>query len=255
MDLSAMPKAFSSQHTWYLTILSSISDSTKPTTTSNFVYAYTNAVNDFSAILSSSELNAIKDLPRQRGAILETLHNGMPWVLNVDASTIDREFQGTLSLGNGASAIGLSLYLGNSSPIEFPIVYVGACENEDSLKKVGHKIAVCLEMSNTLSEQLYYVSNANVLGGVFIYIKNTYLMFFDQTPFPTVFFTLEESQKIQDYIKSDPMPKASFKFQEIGLGTKLAPKLASYSSRGPSQSCPFVLKPDIMASGDLILAS
>ncbi|KAL0317503.1 UNVERIFIED_CONTAM: Subtilisin-like protease SBT1.9 [Sesamum angustifolium] len=61
MDLSAMPKAFSSHHTWYLTILSSISDSTKPTTTSNFLYAYTNVVNDFSAILSSSELNAIKD--------------------------------------------------------------------------------------------------------------------------------------------------------------------------------------------------
>ncbi|KAK4385829.1 Subtilisin-like protease SBT3 [Sesamum angolense] len=157
---------------------------------------------------------------RQRGAILETLHNGMPWVLNVDASTIDREFQGTLSLGNGASATGLSLYLGISSSTEFPIVYVDACENEDSLKKVGHKIVIYLETSDTLSEQLYYISNANVLG-----------------------------QKIQDYIKSDPMPKANYKFQETGLNTKPTPKLASYSSRGPSQSCPFILKPDSMAPG------
>ncbi|KAK4428962.1 Subtilisin-like protease SBT1.9 [Sesamum alatum] len=43
------------------------------------------------------------------GPYLETLHNGTLWVLNVAAGTIDREFQGTSSLGNGASATGLSL--------------------------------------------------------------------------------------------------------------------------------------------------
>ncbi|KAL0438743.1 UNVERIFIED_CONTAM: Subtilisin-like protease SBT3 [Sesamum latifolium] len=471
MDLTAMPKAFSSHHSWYLTTLSSVSDSTKATTTSNLVYAYTNAINGFSAVLSSNELDAIKNSPGyvsstrdttvkvdttqsyrflglnsdngawpasdygkdvivgvvdtgvwpesisfnddgmteiparwrgecesgtkfnsslcnkkligaryfnkgllaknpnltismnsardtdghgthtsstaagsyvegasffgyasgtargmapnarvamykalwdegaylsdvlaaidqaildgvdvislslgidglalyadpvaiaafaamekgifvstssgNEGPYLETLHNGTPWVLNVAAGTIDREFQGTLSLGNGASATGLSLYPGNSSSTELPIVYVGACENEDSLKKVGHKIVVCIDTNDTLSEQLYYVRNANVLGGVFI-SNNTDLTFYIQTPFPAVFFTLEEGQKIQDYIKSDSKPKASFKFQETGLGTKPAPKLASYSSRGPSQSCPFVLKPDITAPGDLILAS
>ncbi|KAL0360848.1 UNVERIFIED_CONTAM: Subtilisin-like protease SBT3 [Sesamum radiatum] len=432
MDLTAMPKAFSSHHSWYLTTLSSVSDNTKATTSSNLVYAYTNAINGFSAVLSSNELDAIKNSPGyvssirdttvkvdttqsyrflglnsdngawpasdygkdvivgvvdtgvwpesrsfnddgmteiparwrgecesgtkfnsslcnkkligaryfnkgllaknpnltismnsardtdghgthtsstaagsyvegasffgyasgtargmapnarvsmykalwdegaylsdvlaaidqaildgvdvislslgidglalyadpvavaafaamekgifvstssgNEGPYLETLHNGTPWVLNVAAGTIDREFQGTISLGNGASAT---------------------------------------DTNDTLSEQLYNVRNANVLGGVFI-SNNTDLTFYIQTPFPAVFFTLEEGQKIQDYIKSDSKPKASFKFQETGLGTKPAPKLASYSSRGPSQSCPFVLKPDITAPGDLILAS
>ncbi|KAI3465339.1 hypothetical protein Pfo_022002 [Paulownia fortunei] len=187
------------------------------------------------------------------GPYLETLHNGTPWVLNVAAGTIDREFQGTLTLGNGASATGLSLYPGNSSSSEFPIVFIAAC-NENSLKTVEHKIVVCLDTNDTLSEQVYYVQNAKLLGGVFI-SNNTDLAFFAETSFPAVFFKLEEGQKILDYIKSDSEPKASFMFQETLLGTISAPKLATYSSRGPSQSCPYVLKPDIMAPGDLILAS
>ncbi|KAK6160681.1 hypothetical protein DH2020_004062 [Rehmannia glutinosa] len=188
------------------------------------------------------------------GPYLETLHNGTPWVLNVAAGTIDREFQGTLTLGNGDSATGLSLYPGNSSLSEFPIVFVGACENENSLKKVQHKIVLCLDTNETLSEQVYYVQNAKLPGGIFI-SNNTDLAFFIQTSFPAVFFKLEEGQKILDYVKSDNEPKASLKFQETLIGTKTFPKLATYSSRGPSQSCPYVLKPDIMAPGDLILAS
>ncbi|KZV54570.1 subtilisin-like protease [Dorcoceras hygrometricum] len=112
------------------------------------------------------------------GPTEETLHNGNPRVLTVAAGTIDREFGGTLILGNGVSALGSSIWI-----------------------------------------------------------------------------ILEEGQKVLDYIKNDSNPKARFVFKETRLGIKPAPILASYSSRGPSQSCPFVLKPDIMAPGDLILAS
>ncbi|KAG8377594.1 hypothetical protein BUALT_Bualt08G0049300 [Buddleja alternifolia] len=188
------------------------------------------------------------------GPYPETLHNGTPWVLNVAAGTIDREFQGTIILGNGASVIGASLYPGNSSSSEIPIVFIENCEKADALKSVGHKIVVCLDTNNTLSDQVYYVQNGKVVGGVFI-SNNTFVDVFIQSSFPAIFFNLEEGQRILDYIKSESEPKASFKFQETLLGTKPAPKLASYSSRGPSQSCPFVLKPDIMAPGDLILAS
>ncbi|PIN00964.1 Tripeptidyl-peptidase II [Handroanthus impetiginosus] len=188
------------------------------------------------------------------GPYLGTLHNGTPWVLNVAAGTTDREFYGTLNLGNGDSASGLSFYPGNSSFNEFPLVFFGACDDEKPLKKLGHKIVVCLDTNDTIGAQVYNVGTAKLAGGVFI-SNSTKLSYYIQSTFPAIFYNLEEGKKILDYIKSVPDPKASFHFQETVIGAKSAPKLTRYSSRGPSSSCPFVLKPDVMAPGDLILAS
>ncbi|TKY64149.1 Subtilisin protease SBT1.6 [Spatholobus suberectus] len=44
-------------------------------------------------------------------------------------------------------------------------------------------------------------------------------------------------------------------FKITTFGTKPAPSVDVYSSRGPSNSCPFVLKPDITAPGTSILAA
>jgi hypothetical protein len=44
-------------------------------------------------------------------------------------------------------------------------------------------------------------------------------------------------------------------FKETRFGVKPSPRVSSYSSRGPSNSCPFVLKPDITAPGTSILAA
>lgn len=60
---------------------------------------------------------------------------------------------------------------------------------------------------------------------------------------------------LKDYIKIDPNARVSIEFRKTEVGTKAAPSVAIYSSRGPSTSYPFVLKPDVMVSGDLILAA
>ncbi|CAI9777760.1 unnamed protein product [Fraxinus pennsylvanica] len=188
------------------------------------------------------------------GPYIGTLHNGTPWVLNVAAGTVDRKFGANLTLGNGISVGGLSLYPGNfSSSDAFPIAFVD-CENEKELKKIGNKTVVCLDTNDKLNEQFYTVGNAKVIGGFFI-TNNTDLEFLTESRFPSAFFNLVEGQKILDYIKSESDPKASVQFKQTLLGIKSAPKVTSYSSRGPSPSCPFVLKPDIMAPGAQILAS
>lgn len=188
------------------------------------------------------------------GPILGTLHNGTPWVLTVAAGTMDRGFTGTVLLGNGISISGLSLYPGNSTATKIPIVFINKCENQTALKELEGKVVVCQDKNQTLSDQVYNVQNSKVAGGVFI-TNNTDLEFFLESQFPAVFLTLEDGEKVLDYINSSSAPKAKLEFHGTQLGTKPAPRVTSYSSRGPSQSCPFVMKPDIMAPGALVLAA
>ncbi|XP_062113908.1 subtilisin-like protease SBT3 [Humulus lupulus] len=189
------------------------------------------------------------------GPFFGFLHNGIPWVLTVAAGTVDRDFAGTLNLGNGVSVSGSSLFPGNSSEAQIPIIYMDKCDNVKQLKKVKHRYVVCQDRNDSLSDQLSNVEDASIAGAVFI-TNNTDLEFYTQTSsFPAIFLNLKDGEILKDYIKTDSEPKASMEFHQTVLGTKPAPKATSYTSRGPSQSCPVILKPDIMAPGSLILAA
>ncbi|KAK1427422.1 hypothetical protein QVD17_16107 [Tagetes erecta] len=190
------------------------------------------------------------------GPYLRSLHNGTPWVLTVAASTMDREFTGTLTLGNGVSVTGLALYPASSSSTRGPIYFVGSCENDLDVAKVVNKIVVCLDTNDTLGDQFYNVQSVNVSGAIFI-TNNTDLEFFMQSTYPVLLLDLDSGKFVKDYLQKfdNGEGTASMKFHGTRLGTKPAPKVASYSSRGPSYSCPVVLKPDITAPGSLILAS
>lgn len=184
----------------------------------------------------------------------QTLHNGTPWVLTVAAGTADREFLGTLTLGNGVSVTGLSLYPGNSSSSDSSIVFLNTCLEDKKLKKNAYKIVVCYDANGSISDQVYNISKSNVSGGVFI-TNTTDLESYLQSEFPAIFLNFQDGAKVMEYLKNSPSPKARLRFQVTHLGAKPAPKVADYSSRGPSKSCPFILKPDLMAPGSLILAS
>ncbi|KAG6624632.1 subtilisin-like protease SBT3 [Carya illinoinensis] len=188
------------------------------------------------------------------GPFIGTLHNGTPWVLTVAAGNIDRDFRGVITLGNGVSIEGSSLFPGNSYFSHRPIVFMNDCANLKKLKKVRHKIVVCEDRNGSLSLQVEKVVLAKVAAGVFI-TNDTDLEFFIESPFPAVFLNRKDGETVKDYIKINSKAKAKLEFQKTILGTKPAPSVTGYSSRGPSPSCPFVLKPDLMAPGDLILAA
>lgn len=209
------------------------------------------------ATFSASQKNIfVSTSAGNEGPYHGTLHNGTPWVLTVAAGTIDREFGATLTLGNGVSIPGSSLYPRNPLSSQNPIVFMGKCDDLKQLVKVGKKIVVCEDKNDSLSTQFDNVRKAKVLGGVFITNLRD-VQFFLTSSFPAIIIKYSEhSTMIKDYINSDiTKAKASMEFQKTFLGTKPAPAVTGYSSRGPSYSCPFVLKPDILAPGDLVLAS
>lgn len=61
--------------------------------------------------------------------------------------------------------------------------------------------------------------------------------------------------QIRQYIKSNQFPSATIVFHGTVIGTSPpAPKVASFSSRGPNHLTPEILKPDVIAPGVNILA-
>ncbi|PIN00965.1 Cucumisin [Handroanthus impetiginosus] len=70
------------------------------------------------------------------------------------------------------------------------------------------------------------------------------------------FITLNANGKIiLDYVNSSDLPTTTLHFKYTCYNCKQAPKVASYSSTGPSLSYPTILKPNLMASSDSILGS
>ncbi|PNX79277.1 subtilisin-like protease-like protein [Trifolium pratense] len=199
------------------------------------------------------------------GPDLETLSNGMPWVITVAAGTMDRDFQLTLTLGNGNKIIGFSFYVGTFSSHSVPIVFMDLCDNVKELKKVKRKIVVCEDKNGTsISDQIERLDEAKVYGAVLISnVSDTFYLSESYTSFhrnlAAIFLDPINGETVKAYIKSyynsKNSAKASMSSRKTSFGLKTAPRVDSYSSRGPSYSCPFVLKPDITAPGTLILAA
>lgn len=182
-----------------------------------------------------------------------TVVNGAPWLLTVGAGTVDREFQGIFSLGDGDNINFTTLYPGNSSLIYRPLVLLDGCESVQKMENFKNSIIVCKDNLN-IRDQFEKAESAKVSGAVFL--TNISLSEYHlRSSFPAGFINLQSGQKVVDYIKNSNNPTGNMQFQKTIIGTKAAPKVDSYSSRGPFPSCQHVLKPDLLAPGSLVLAS
>lgn len=187
------------------------------------------------------------------GPLYWSLINGAPWLVTVGAGTLDRKFEGILTLGNGFQIHFNSLYPGNYSLRRMPLVYMDGCDSAAELKKVKNTIVVCKD-NLSISDQVDKAISAGVSGAVFI-SSNSYSELYTRSSFPAAFIGLHDGRLITDYIKKNINPTGSFQFRSTVIGIKPAPRVDSYSSRGPFLSCPRVLKPDLLAPGSLILGS
>ncbi|XP_047053182.1 subtilisin-like protease SBT1.4 [Lolium rigidum] len=187
--------------------------------------------------------------------------NLAPWVCTVGASTMNREFRAPVSLGNGKTFTGYSLY---SGPDPYgtmkPLVYgldVGSqfCEaGKLDASKVKGKIVLCV---GGAAAQGLAVKQAGGAGAI-IASRGDYGDFARADPhlLPAVTVTFDDAIEIRQYCNTpNPVARISYFNTVKGFVNPPSPRVASFSNRGPNRLAPEILKPDIIAPGVEILAA
>ncbi|CAO1944762.1 unnamed protein product [Urochloa humidicola] len=149
----------------------------------------------------------------------QTVDNTAPWVITVAANKIDRSFPTLITLGNKQKIVGQSLYYQgkNSSRSSFTALFNGDSCSTDLL---------------------------TALNGI-----------------PCVLVDFDTGKQIEKYVAATGSSSSSFPLVQIEPARSItgkeivAPKVAWFSSRGPSANYADFLKPDIAAPGASILAA
>ncbi|CAA6672395.1 unnamed protein product [Spirodela intermedia] len=198
------------------------------------------------------------------GPYWETVSNVAPWIFTVAASTVDREFPAYAVLGNGKQLKGqsfsstilppgrfyplitsLDARAPNSTLDEAAFCFIGALDPQ----KVKGKIVVCFVGNVTGAAKSRAVLLAGGVGMLLPNIPNQGNNVIAQAfVLPPLAFPFETGASLRS-------PVASIRPPTTALGTKPAPFMAYFSSRGPNVINPEILKPDITAPGVSILAA
>ncbi|KAF9673085.1 hypothetical protein SADUNF_Sadunf11G0112100 [Salix dunnii] len=201
------------------------------------------------------------------GPISQTVQNTAPWLITVAASTIDRTFPTAIILGNNNTLWGQSITTGQHNHGFASLTYSERIPKNpmvDSAKDcqpgslnaslAAGKIILCLSESNT---QDMFSASTSVFeaGGVGLVFAQFHHDGTDLCKVPCVKVDYEVGTQIVSYIRKARSPTAKLSFPKTVVGKKVSPRLASFSSRGPSSISPEVLKPDIAAPGVDILAA
>ncbi|KAI3808852.1 hypothetical protein L1987_24815 [Smallanthus sonchifolius] len=199
-----------------------------------------------------------------------SLTNVSPWITTVGASTMDRDFPGSVKLGSGVTLKGVSLYKGrrNLSPkIMYPLVYTGSNSSspdpgslclEGTLDPhaVAGKIVIC---DRGISPRVQKGQVVKQAGGVGMILSNTAAngeeLVADCHLLPAVAVGEKEGNAIKQYAMRDRNPTGNLAFYGTKLGIRPSPVVAAFSSRGPNFISLEILKPDLVAPGVNILAA
>ncbi|KAG8055121.1 hypothetical protein GUJ93_ZPchr0001g29369 [Zizania palustris] len=202
------------------------------------------------------------------GPAPQVVSNPAPWVITVAASKIDRSFQTVITLGDKRQIVGQSMYYeekNSSSGSSFKLLaHGGLCTKDDlNATDVGGRIVLCLGLSPVMSPlTLFPIALKNVLGaggsGLIFAQYTTDLL--DITTLcngtACVLVDFHTAKLIDAYIIDASSPVAKIEPTRTVTGERvLAPKVAAFSSRGPSFDYPDIIKPDIAAPGSNILAA
>ncbi|KAJ0964998.1 hypothetical protein J5N97_026136 [Dioscorea zingiberensis] len=195
--------------------------------------------------------------------------NLAPWMLTVAASSTDRDFASYIVLGNGTKLMGESLnsFGMNRSARTIPAEeasggyftpYQSSFCLESSLNKTKArgKILICRHSGSSSESRVaksVVVKKAGGVGMILIdEVENDVAI-----PFviPAASVGRGIADKILSYVNHTRNSKSLILPAKAILGSRPAPRMAAFSSKGPNSLTPEILKPDITAPGLNILAA
>ncbi|KAI3755404.1 hypothetical protein L1987_55202 [Smallanthus sonchifolius] len=186
-----------------------------------------------------------------------TITNGAPWITTVGAGTIDRDFAAYVTPGDPkyGALIGKSVFPENLLVERVPIYYGYGNKSKESCddysldpKDVQGKYIFCDGMA--VSE----LENSGAAGAIFSSDDGNFLRPYEFN-LPFVVLDTKVGHRLKEYIINTKNASISVKYGETLLGVKPAPQVAYFSSRGPDERSPWILKPDLLAPGVDILAA
>ena len=193
----------------------------------------------------------------------KTVINAAPWITTVGASTLDRSFLATMTLENGDSFEGTS-YFPESVFITDSLLYYGKGNTSKAIcihraldrKEVAGKVVLCdYSTKINVSQQIKEVERVGAYAAIFL-TDMSFSLDATQYSIPSLLLPTASGKLIKEYVTRERNPKVkSMKFVFTKLGTKHAPQVANFSSKGPNPISPRVLKPDILAPGVEVLAA
>jgi hypothetical protein len=191
-----------------------------------------------------------------------------PWLTTVAASTHDRAFSADATLGNGAKYTGASI---NNNPLPATAMIraedAGQGGGNANLcfssappagqvlldpAKVAGKVVICTRGTNARVDKSLAVLNAGGVG--MIMADNGAGLVAETHSVPTVHLTAADGAAVKAYAVAQGIG-ATAAIGQFYAGTKPAPIMASFSSRGPNMADANILKPDLTAPGVDIIAS
>ncbi len=195
-----------------------------------------------------------------------------PWHTTVGASTHNREFQATVTLGNGQRYTGASMNteplpaeelvdastvgLSGANAARLAFCYSASFNGGQALldpAKVAGKVVICNRGENDRVDKSRAVREAGGVG--MIQVDNGAGLVADMHSVPSVHVTAADGQRIRSYAAASAAnATAAISKFVVGASALNAPIMAAFSSRGPNRADPNVLKPDVTAPGVDIIA-
>ncbi|GLU11528.1 hypothetical protein SLE2022_282670 [Rubroshorea leprosula] len=188
-----------------------------------------------------------------------------PWVLSVAASSIDRQFNSKVILGNGETLTGLAINTFTLNGTKFPVVpgenvTNGSCDETRSracgpgcLNKeaVQGKIVLCNDINGVKGAMDASAVGAILFNSLIETVPSATIF-----PLPATALNSDNYTVVENYVKfnNTKNPVAEILKSETDKNPN-ASRVALFSSRGPNPLIPDILKPDLSAPGVNILAA